>query len=323
MNLHQIARALGGEVSNGQVLAPGPGHSRKDRSLSVRLSPGAPDGFLAFSHAGDDWRACRDYVRRRLGIAPERREHHAEKRLVRPPPRSEPSDARMRNIAREIFSETIEPRDTIVERYFEVERRLPNIIDNKLAQTVRFHSCCPFGSGRDAFRAPAIVCALRDLRAILGAAQALGELDDVERAILRDPELIVAIQRIQLSPDGKKVGRGMSLGPMGDAVIFCSSIWDAFYGSHACVAEGLETALTMRALGHEGAMALGGSGRFRRLDLPFQINSVTISGERDAASEKGWRQAGERWAREGRDVDIWLPPEGFKDANDVLRRAAS
>jgi hypothetical protein len=129
---------------------------------------------------------------------------------------------------------------------------------------------------------------------------------------LRDPELIVAIQRIQLSPDGKKVGRGMSLAPIGNAVIFCSSIWDAFYSSRACIAEGLETALTMRALGHECAMALCESGRFRRLDLPFQINAVTISGERDAASEKGWRQAGGRWAREGRDVDIWCRPKGLQ-----------
>ena len=318
MNLRSIAHALGGEVSGQQVLAPGPGHSRKDRSLSVRLSPDAPDGFLAFSHAGDDWRTCRDYVRGRLGIETERREHHAEKRLVRPPPRSEPSDARMRNIAREIFSETVEPRDTIVERYFEVERRLPNIIDDKLALTIRYHKSCPFGAGKDAFRAPAIVCALRDLRGLCGACQELGDLDEVELGILRDINRVVSIQRIQLSDDGKKVGRGMSLGPMGDAVILCSSVWDIFYASHACISEGLETALTMRALGHEGAVALGGCGRFKRLDLPFHIARVTISGERDAASESGWRQAGERWAREGRDVDIWLPPEGFKDANDVL-----
>jgi hypothetical protein len=94
---------------------------------------------------------------------------------------------------------------------------------------------------------------------------------------LRDPELIVAIQRIQLSPDGKKVGRGMSLAPIGNAVIFCSSIWDAFYSSRACIAEGLETALTMRALGHECAIALCESGRFRRLDLPFQAPRSAVS----------------------------------------------
>lgn len=64
----QLAAALGGEVSGGQVLAPGPGHSPKDRSLSVKIDPRAPEGFVAFSHAGDDPLACRDYVRQRAGL---------------------------------------------------------------------------------------------------------------------------------------------------------------------------------------------------------------------------------------------------------------
>ena len=65
-DLRAMARALGGEILGGQVVAPGPGHSAKDRSLGVRLSSGAPDGFLVHSYAGDDWRACRDHVRNRL-----------------------------------------------------------------------------------------------------------------------------------------------------------------------------------------------------------------------------------------------------------------
>ena len=45
-DLRTIARALGGEVTGRQVLAPGQGHSARDRSLAVRLSNDAPDGFL-------------------------------------------------------------------------------------------------------------------------------------------------------------------------------------------------------------------------------------------------------------------------------------
>ena len=72
-NLHLdpriIARALGGVVvGRDQVAAPGPSHSRRDRSLSVRLSATAPDGFLVHSHAGDDWRGLRDHVKQALGI---------------------------------------------------------------------------------------------------------------------------------------------------------------------------------------------------------------------------------------------------------------
>ena len=66
--LQSWARALGGEVSGDQVLCPGPGHSPKDRSLSVKIGKdGQP---VVYSHAGDDWQTCSDYVRQRLGMEP-------------------------------------------------------------------------------------------------------------------------------------------------------------------------------------------------------------------------------------------------------------
>ena len=69
-SLATLARALGGEVSGGQIRAPGPGHSAADRSLSVKLDPGAPDGFVVNSFTNDDPIACRDHVRAKAGIAP-------------------------------------------------------------------------------------------------------------------------------------------------------------------------------------------------------------------------------------------------------------
>src|SRR5215208_5637236 len=68
LDLRDIARTLGGDVNGRQVLAPGPGHSAKDRSLSVTVAPHAPDGFVVFSHAGDDAIHCKDYVREKLGM---------------------------------------------------------------------------------------------------------------------------------------------------------------------------------------------------------------------------------------------------------------
>ncbi len=64
------ARALGGEVCGDQISCPGPGHSAKDRSLSVKIDPDAPDGFVVNSFASDDPIWCRDYVRDKLGMAP-------------------------------------------------------------------------------------------------------------------------------------------------------------------------------------------------------------------------------------------------------------
>ena len=46
LSLQAIARALGGNISGNQVLAPTPGHSKADRGTSVRIAPGAPDGLL-------------------------------------------------------------------------------------------------------------------------------------------------------------------------------------------------------------------------------------------------------------------------------------
>jgi RecA-family ATPase/5S rRNA maturation endonuclease (ribonuclease M5) len=68
IDLQSLAFALGGEVSNNQVLCPGPGHSAKDRSLSVKLDADAPDGFIVNSFASDDAIECKDYVRAKLSL---------------------------------------------------------------------------------------------------------------------------------------------------------------------------------------------------------------------------------------------------------------
>ena len=69
MDLRQLATALCGDISGSQVLAPGPGHSAEDRSLSVKLDSKARDGFVVHSFAGDDPITCRDHVRAKLGLS--------------------------------------------------------------------------------------------------------------------------------------------------------------------------------------------------------------------------------------------------------------
>jgi hypothetical protein len=69
-DLRALARLLGGEVNGDQIRAPGPGHSAADRSLSVKLDAGAPDGFVVHSFATDDPIICKDYVRQKLGAPP-------------------------------------------------------------------------------------------------------------------------------------------------------------------------------------------------------------------------------------------------------------
>jgi putative DNA primase/helicase len=62
LDLYALRERLGGEVTHGgsRWLGPGPGHSRRDRSLSVRVTE---DGqTLVHSFAGDTLRVCREYL---------------------------------------------------------------------------------------------------------------------------------------------------------------------------------------------------------------------------------------------------------------------
>ena len=65
-----VCKTLRGTMSRdgGACTVPGPGHGGSDRSLSITDDPANPDGFVVFSHAGDDPIACRDYVRRAAGL---------------------------------------------------------------------------------------------------------------------------------------------------------------------------------------------------------------------------------------------------------------
>ena len=97
-----VARALGGEVVGRKILAPGPGHSAADRSLSIRLEPTAPDGFLVYSFAGDDWIACRRHVRARLGIGPVVSRHEQLTPIQRSAPEEEDEARRAAFIRQQI-----------------------------------------------------------------------------------------------------------------------------------------------------------------------------------------------------------------------------
>jgi Homeodomain-like domain len=71
LDARTIAKVMGGDVNGDGALVPGPGHSPKDRSLSVKPTPGAKDGFIVHSFAGDGVGECRDHVKDKLGIAEE------------------------------------------------------------------------------------------------------------------------------------------------------------------------------------------------------------------------------------------------------------
>jgi hypothetical protein len=118
MDLRRIARLLGGEVAGrGRILCPGPGHTRRDRSLSVAFV--GADEPIVHSFAGDDWRACRDHVARLLGQLAE----IGPRPLLRVPHRTpverkpDQDDARRSEIALAIWQSAKPAQGTPVETY--------------------------------------------------------------------------------------------------------------------------------------------------------------------------------------------------------------
>ena len=291
LSLRAIARALGGEVSGGQAVVPGPGHSRRDRSLSIRLSASAPEGFLAFSHAGDDWRACRDYVGERLGLPRDgSTRNRAPSQTPRPSSKatSGGGEAERLKLALDIFARAVDAHATPVETYLNARKlKLPPGDD-----VIRFHSRCVFGPGE---RVPCMVTLFR-------------------HNLTNAP---VGVQRTRLPPRGWARGMKMerlNLGPTSSGSIKIDDDADVLYG--LALAEGTETALAGRALGYRPTWATGGKGTIRRFPvLPEPVQSLSVHWERDAADDVG--RCLDRWRAAGRETIILRSLLG-KDAADAL-----
>jgi putative DNA primase/helicase len=178
LDLRAIARALGGEVSGRRVLAPGPQHSPKDRSLCVSLAPALPGGFLVHSFADDDPIQCKDYVRVRLGLPAwqpgdeqDRRVHLSRiqdwDRTIadgQATLREKTEDDLIRiQRAQALWNEAADPRDTVTVQY--IKARALDLPDDLAGAVLRFHPRCPWrneDTGR-AERIPALLAAFRSI----------------------------------------------------------------------------------------------------------------------------------------------------------------
>ena len=131
-----IVSIMGGNVTGrDSVLVPGPGHCKSDRSLSVKIDPTDPQGFKAHSFAGDDWRTCRDYISRTLGL-----NRIIKSKVYRLQPRAVAAPS---EFALHLWSESISARGTIVETHYLRSRQLT--LPDQADDALRFHPSCPFG----------------------------------------------------------------------------------------------------------------------------------------------------------------------------------
>jgi hypothetical protein len=294
MTLREMAYRLRGEVAGAQVLCPGPNHEPHDRSLSVKISPSSPDGFLTHSFAGDDFKACRDYVRERLGL-PRQRDNVTGDSYSRPETsrrREVLSDDRRQRLVCGCWEESIDVRGTIAEVY--LRGRGLKVETFHLADVVRFHPSCAWREGDKTIRVPALVAAMR--------------------AIVTDE--IFAVHRSRLTPDGRKVDRRM-LGVADGAAIKLDADETVTYG--LAIGEGVETCLAARQFGIRPAWALGSKGAIAKFPVLSGIETLTILAEPDAAREID--ECARRWHDARREVRINRSLIG-KDLADAIRGAA-
>ena len=271
------------------MLAPGPGHSPRDRSLSVCLSSIDRDGFIVFSHCGDDFRDCRAHVLKRLGLtaAPYGRDLQAPK--PRPtcgaPPSDDQAKATGTQQALALWGEACDPRKTLVERY--LNSRLLDLGDDLAGDVLRWHA-----------RIGAMVAMFHNIET-------------------NQPQ---AVSRTFIDREGRKIGRKF-LGPVTGAAIMLDANEEVLNGLH--VGEGVETCMAARQLDLRPVWALGSAAAVAAFPILGGVECLTLLQENDGASACACEPCAARWHAAGREVFINQPTRG-NDLNDAIRvRGAS
>jgi hypothetical protein len=288
LDARSIARALGGDVvGRDQVAAPGPGHSRDDRSLSIYISATAPDGFRTHSHAGDDWRTCRYYVKERLGIDKAAWRDRAQEVRTEPVKVIFDRDPDKVRHALMVWNQGVDPRGTLVETYLQ-SRCLDLDVDGEV---LRWHP-----------GANAMLALFRNIQT--------NEPQAISRTFL-DHE---ARKDVTRAPGGRKF-----LGPVKGAVIKLDADEDVLGGLH--IGEGIETCMAARMLGLKPTWALGSADAIRAFPVLSGIECLSLLRERDDANARAADACADRWLEAGREVFDVNPIAG-NDINDSIKGAA-
>lgn len=298
-DLRGLARALGGDIVGRQVLCPGPGHSPRDRSLSITISAAAPEGFIVFSHAGDDFAACRDHVKRALGIkdSGQRAERLAQLTPVRRGRGNE--DERRLDLTKLIIGGMVRLHGSPGEAYLRDVRRIgTGAILDVLNRTdaIGWHPSCLFreeAHALDGKRIGAIIAVMTDA--------ATGKpTGGISRTYVHE---------------GKKITKAKGLGPAG--VVRLSFDEDVNGALH--IAEGLETALAAMSIGLRPIWSTGSTAIMAKLPVLAGIECINVLADNDAngAGERAAHKLQRRWQAAGREARVWKP-KTQGDLNDVL-----
>jgi hypothetical protein len=283
-DLHIMARMLGGEVCGDQILCPGPGHSRRDRSLSVLIEPTAPDCFIVHSFADDDDMRCKDYVRQRLGYAPWKPSSR-DPNPCRSAVSKNTSNDKTRTLPPYLWAKSTPISGTAAERYLRECRGYPGPIPatlRYLPPTEKYP--------------PAMIAAF-------------SVANEAEPGILSvPPSGIYAVHLTKLKPDGL----GKAGVPSPKIILGCAAIGTPIVLAPPndllglAITEGIEDALSIHAATGLGCWAAGCASRLPALAaaVPGYIEHIKIVGDNDAAGRKYAQELAQRLVRRSFGVSL-------------------
>lgn len=295
-DLRDIVREHGGDLYAGgrAAIIPGPHHSRRDRSLSLRLSDDG-ERVIFHSFAGDD---CRD-IMKHLGLEARHSQEatpaeRAKLKRLRDEERRKQATAD-RALCQHIWAQTLPIEGSLAEAYLWGR----SLILDGVGDQVRFHPAAPRGKPRAEGMPPlptphpAMVALVRDANgypislhltflALDGSGKAFG---DRSRLMFG----AVAEHSAQLSP----------IGP--DRVL--------------AVGEGIETSAAYRALKGVPTWATLSTSGLQRFVLPSRLRKLIIAADSDKGGMGAAQVLAER-ACKVCDVEIDQAPAG-QDWADV------
>ena len=295
MSLRAIVRRLGGDLYDGGRRAniPAPGHSRRDRSVSLLER----DGRVIIHTFGDgDWRGVRDHLRS-LGLLGEGRAGAAVCAAGARDVAGERDRLHRRHVAQALWAQGRTIGGTLSERYCK-GRGLVGPVPG--GEALRHHGRAPISIYRPTGRSrPALMAGVID----------------------RDGEL-TAVELTYLTPGGRRAfdlalpRKTVGLMPPGSAVRLDAPAADML------VAEGLFTTLAARHRFSLPAWALLSTSNLRRWRPPPGVRSVLIAADRGPDGEASAQTLAHDLTRVDVAARIALPPARFGDWDEAAKAGA-
>lgn len=300
-DLRAAVAQVGGDLYAGgtRAVIPGPGHSRKDRSLSLALTRDEPPRVLWESFANDDPKAVWAYLAS-LGLANTRQARPLNPRELqrqRAARRATEMAERERKLrfCADVWRGTVEAKGSPVEAYLKARG-----ITLPIPPAIRFHPAAPLAYPTEERPNPTTRPAM------------------VAIATAEDGKSAAGLHVTALRPDGS--GKASLDNPrrmFGDLLGAVVQLAPFPESGELAIAEGIETALSYRQMTGTPTWAGLSTAGLRRFETPRGLSRLVIAADGDAAGMEAARDLAERASR--RCEALIMPAPAGTDWNDALK----